>query len=106
MGKTCGNGYIWVFREQLFLLGSIPQGFFTVFRNLFDRLASDERHYTDMDFPTFGYSTWGWTAPSKERSSEAARLFYNFWLNFATAKEFAWSDQWNISEAPDRQVRR
>jgi DnaJ family protein A protein 5 len=77
-----------------------------VFRNLFDRLASDERHYTDMDFPTFGYSTWGWTAPSKERSSEAARLFYNFWLNFATAKEFAWSDQWNISEAPDRQVRR
>jgi DnaJ family protein A protein 5 len=92
--------------RALFLLGSIPQGFFAVFRNLFDRLASDERHYTDIEFPPFGYSTWGWTAPSKERSSEAARLFYKFWLNFATAKEFAWSDQWNISEAPDRQVRR
>ncbi|KAI9462149.1 hypothetical protein F5148DRAFT_982880 [Russula earlei] len=78
--------------------------FFTIYRNLFDRLASDE--HTDVDFPSFGYSTWGWTAQSKERPSEAARLFYNFWLNFSTAKEFFWSDQWNVSEAPDRQVRR
>ena len=106
MGKTCGNGHIWVFIEQLILHGFVPQGFFTVFRNLFDRLANDERHYTDMEFPSFGYSTWKWTAPSKETSSEAVRQFYNFWLNFATAKEFEWSDQWNISEAPDRQVRR
>jgi DnaJ homolog subfamily A member 5 len=59
-----------------------------------------------VEFPSFGYSTWGWIAPSKDRPSEAARLFYNFWLNFATEKEFAWSDQWNVSEAPDRQVRR
>ncbi|KAH9958552.1 DnaJ domain-containing protein [Russula dissimulans] len=98
---------------QAFLNPSIWSGFtdeensfFTVYRNLFDRLASDERQHADIEFPSFGYSTWDWTAQSKERPSEAARLFYNFWLNFATAKEFWWSDQWNISEAPDRQVRR
>ena len=85
---------------------SDPQNFFSVYRNLFDRLAGDERHYTEAEFPAFGYAAWGWAAQSKERPSEAARLFYNFWLNFATAKEFSWSDQWNISEAPDRHVRR
>ena len=77
-----------------------------MYRNLFDRLASDELHHTEAEFPSFGYATWGWAALSKERPSEAARLFYNFWLNFATAKEFTWYDQWNISEAPDRHARR
>ncbi|KAH9068222.1 DnaJ-domain-containing protein [Lactarius deliciosus] len=80
--------------------------FFTIYRNLFDRLAREERLSNTVEFPSFGYSTWDWAAPSKERPSEAARHFYNFWLNFTTDKEFAWSDQWNISEAPDRQVRR
>lgn len=81
-------------------------GFFTIYRNLFDRLAREERLSNTVEFPSFGYSTWDWAAPSKERPSEAARHFYNFWLNFTTDKEFAWSDQWNVSEAPDRQVRR
>ncbi|KAI9440111.1 DnaJ-domain-containing protein [Lactarius indigo] len=76
-----------------------PSGYFTIYRNLNDFPAP-------WNFPSFGYSTWDWAAPSKERPSEAARHFYNFWLNFTTDKEFAWSDQWNVSEAPDRQVRR
>ncbi|KAI0059176.1 DnaJ-domain-containing protein [Artomyces pyxidatus] len=80
--------------------------FFTIYRNLFDRLAFDEKLYSDLDLPSFGYSTWTWAAPSNERSKEAARVFYNYWLNFVTAKDFSWVDQWNISEAPDRRVRR
>ncbi|KAH9995729.1 DnaJ domain-containing protein [Russula vinacea] len=98
---------------QAFLNPSIWSGFgddenvfFTMYRNLFDRLASDELHYTEAEFPSFGYATWGWAALSKERPSEAARLFYKFWLNFATAKEFTWFDQWNTTEAPDRHARR
>ena len=102
-GKRAGLRHL-VLESVSFTL--ICQGFYTVFQNLFDRLASDERHYVDIAFPSFGYSTWEWTAPSKERPLEAARLFYNFWLSFATAKEFTWSDQWNTSEAPDRHVRR
>lgn len=82
------------------------QGFFTIYRNLFDRLAKEEHLSSTGAFPSFGYSTWDWAASSKELPSQAARHFYNFWLNFTTDKEFAWSDQWNVTEAPDRQVRR
>ncbi|PAV16609.1 hypothetical protein PNOK_0822900 [Pyrrhoderma noxium] len=89
--------------------------FFTLFRNLFARLAADECSFTDHsvdDYPSFGYSTWPWATPSAGSNSRqgsppsAARHFYNFWLGFATAKDFAWADSWNTGEAPDRQVRR
>ncbi|KAA1467416.1 DnaJ-domain-containing protein [Dentipellis sp. KUC8613] len=80
--------------------------FFTIYRNLFDRLAHDERQFTDTEFPTFGDASWTWAAPSKAEQMTAARTFYNFWLNFATAKEFSWMEQWDASDAPDRRVRR
>lgn len=82
------------------------QSFFTIYRNLFDRLAYDEKPYVDMAFPSFGDSTWPWAPPSKTEQEKAARTFYNFWLNFLTNKDFNWAEQWNISEAPDRRVRR
>ncbi|KAG5219541.1 DnaJ subfamily member [Salix suchowensis] len=58
-----------------------------------------------VEFPSFGYSTWPWAA-EKNDSPEAVRHFYNGWINFATSKDFAWMDQWNLSEAPDRRIRR
>ncbi|KZT02892.1 DnaJ-domain-containing protein [Laetiporus sulphureus 93-53] len=83
-----------------------PDSFFTIYRNLFDRLAYDEKQYVDMTLPSFGDSTWPWAPPSKTEQEKAARTFYNFWLNFLTKKDFNWAEQWNISEAPDRRVRR
>ncbi|KAI0048979.1 DnaJ-domain-containing protein [Auriscalpium vulgare] len=81
--------------------------FFTIYRNLFDRLAFDEKLYDpDAALPSFGYAAWDWAGPSKEQKHEAARTFYNYWLNFVTMKDFSWMDQWNVSEAPDRRVRR
>src|ERR1700735_1036875 len=85
---------------------SVLQGFFTIYRNLFDRLAREEQLSKTVEFPSFGYSTWDWAASSREQHSQAARHFYIFWLNFTSALEFPWSDLWNVSEAPDRQVRR
>lgn len=58
------------------------------------------------ELPSFGTPSWTWAAPSKDRSAEAARVFYNYWLNFVTEKDFSWADMWNESEAPDRRVRR
>jgi DnaJ homolog subfamily A member 5 len=82
------------------------QSFFTIYRNLFHRLASEEAMFADhVEFPSFGYSTWPWAA-EKNDSPEAVRHFYNGWINFATSKDFAWMDQWNLSEAPDRRIRR
>ncbi|KAL0954728.1 hypothetical protein HGRIS_003681 [Hohenbuehelia grisea] len=83
-----------------------PDGFFTIYRNLFDRLRSEEVMFSDdSDFPSFGDSTWPWVA-ERGSAQDSARDFYNVWVNFATSKDFAWTDQWNISEAPDRRVRR
>ncbi|KAK0204621.1 DnaJ domain-containing protein [Desarmillaria ectypa] len=81
-------------------------GFFTVYRNLFNRLKAEEAMISDIDLPSFGYSTWTWTPAHKGEDSPAARTFYNVWINFVTNKDFSWCDQWNLTEAPDRRVRR
>ncbi|KAH9902519.1 hypothetical protein C8Q73DRAFT_670735 [Cubamyces lactineus] len=83
-----------------------PNSFFTIYRNLFDRLAHDEKQFSNASLPSFGYSTWPWLPPSKTEQDQCARTFYNHWTNFVTGKEFEWADQWNIAEAPDRRVRR
>ncbi|KAI6104794.1 DnaJ-domain-containing protein [Pisolithus thermaeus] len=79
-------------------------GFFTLYRNLFSRLAQEENFVDALEYPSFGYSTWTWV--SSERPSEAARHFYNAWTNFSTMKEFTWMEKYNITEAPDRRIRR
>jgi DnaJ family protein A protein 5 len=84
----------------------IHQSFFTIYRHLFARLASDEVQFGQVDLPSFGDSTWPWIPPSKAEAMSAARTFYTFWTNFVTEKDFAWQEQWNLAEAPDRRVRR
>ena len=86
------------------LLSYYNQSFFTIYRNLFRRLAFEEgQHGFEDVYPDFGLSTWVWTSETK---GEAVRDFYTVWTSFATVKDFSWKDQWNISEAPDRRVRR
>ncbi|KAG5646097.1 hypothetical protein DXG03_004336 [Asterophora parasitica] len=81
--------------------------FFSLYRNLFERLRAEETMFSaDADFPSFGYSTWSWAAVDKNNDREAVRHFYTAWTNFATAKDFTWSEQWNLAEGPDRRVRR
>jgi DnaJ homolog subfamily A member 5 len=85
------------------------QGFFFIYRNLFSRLQSEEAMFgSDADYPSFGYSKWPWSTEMKKRieADGAAREFYTVWSNFATEKDFAWVEQWKLSEAPDRRVRR
>ncbi|CCA71097.1 related to dnaJ-like proteins [Serendipita indica DSM 11827] len=82
-------------------------GFYGIYRNLFRRLALEEAQHSDGvdDWPEFGDSTWPWVAADKD-DHRAARRFYNAWLSFSTEKEFSWMDSWNLSEAPERRVRR
>ncbi|KAG8940229.1 hypothetical protein FRC04_005474 [Tulasnella sp. 424] len=87
-------------------------GFFTIYRNLFTRLAYEENNFNEhpVDYPSFGTSSWTWTGsgshPDSRSPPEAARKFYNAWLSFSTAKDFVWKELWNVGEAPDRRVRR
>ncbi|KAJ4479941.1 DnaJ domain-containing protein [Lentinula aciculospora] len=88
--------------------GDEGDGFYAIYRNLFVRLEAEERLASDSEvyMPSFGYSNWPWVPQSKGEEATAARTFYNVWINFTTAKDFAWLDAWNISKAPDRRVRR
>lgn len=83
------------------------QGFFTIYRNLFARLAAEERNFTDdeLEYPNFGMSDWPWS-PVEKHESNAAKFFYNTWTSFSTVKDFAWMDYWDLPEAPDRRTRR
>ena len=85
-----------------------PQSFYTIYRNLFARLAQEESLWYEHDvseYPSFGDSTWAWTA-SQENKEHAARYFYNWWLSFSTAKDFSWCDHFDVTDAPDRRIRR
>ncbi|KAF9067205.1 DnaJ domain-containing protein [Rhodocollybia butyracea] len=89
--------------------GDEGDGFYAVYRSLFTRLEEEEKLASGgrgISLPSFGYSSWPWAPRTKGEEATAARTFYNAWTNFATAKEFEWSDAWNIAEAPDRRVRR
>ncbi|KAF9024928.1 DnaJ-domain-containing protein [Hymenopellis radicata] len=86
--------------------GDDDKGFYTIYRNLFSRLQAEEAMIADAELPSFGLSSWTWTPAQKGQESTAARTFYNAWMNFSTNKDFVWSETWNLSEAPDRRVRR
>ncbi|KAF8072104.1 DnaJ domain-containing protein [Lyophyllum atratum] len=80
--------------------------FFTIHRNLFDRLAAEEAMFaSELEYPSLGSSTWPWAATDKS-SEHQARHFYSAWRSFSTAKDFSWSDKWYLAEADNRQERR
>jgi DnaJ family protein A protein 5 len=84
----------------------LSQSFFTIYRNLFSRLAYDELQWSSLSqegFPGFGDQKSTWTESEK---GPEVRLFYTGWLNFSTSKDFSWFDKWDLSDAPDRRTRR
>jgi len=91
--------------NELYLILS-TKNFFTIYRNLFSRLGHDESLISNTSYPSFGNSTWPWTAATNTNGDESAKVFYSSWMNFATAKDFTWMDKYNLSDAPDRRNRR
>ncbi|PWN28552.1 ChaC-domain-containing protein, partial [Jaminaea rosea] len=101
--------------------------FFATYRRLFERLVEEEiaaAVYPGEDgedaippprsaFPSFGYSHTPFAASGSKKSRDdatihqtPARDFYNYFLNFQTRKSMGWLDQYRLSEAPDRRVKR
>lgn len=74
-------------------------GFFTVYRTVFDTLIEEESEYDSVakGWPSFGNSTSPW--------SETQR-FYSHWKNFNSLKTFAWKDEYKVTEMEDRYSRR
>ncbi|KAK0566448.1 hypothetical protein OC861_003226 [Tilletia horrida] len=92
-------------------------GFFGTYRRLFERLADEEKaamraKTIDFDpdlFPSFGYSHTPY-APGKDEEATVhqmpVREFYKVWSNFLSEKSFVWMDNYQTSQAPDRNVKR
>ncbi|XP_036443754.1 dnaJ homolog subfamily C member 21 isoform X3 [Colossoma macropomum] len=90
---TCYSGY-----------GDDEQGFYTVYRNLFESIAKEElEHSKDEDeecedFPTFG--------DSQSDYDTVVHLFYGCWQSFCTRKNFAWKEEYDTRQASNRWEKR
>lgn len=77
--------------------GDDEKGFYAVYANAFTTILNTESAERAQEAPPFG------TSKSLHASVAA---FYNYWLHFHTSLDFAWEDEYNLTEAPNRNVRR
>lgn len=86
-------------------------GFYTIYRNLFDRLRQQEETAVQEDWDLGARETatlppWTTFGNSQTKDFSLLRDFYAYWTNFATRLSFSWVDQYRFSDAPNRRVRR
>ena len=81
-----------------------PSGFYGGLNDFFKQLAKEEdiacqwENEDPMDYPDFG--------SMDDHYEDVVRPFYSAWSGFATRKSHAWKDQYKLSDAPDRRIRR
>ncbi|CAO1315248.1 unnamed protein product [Diamesa serratosioi] len=76
------------------------EGFYTVYRNVFEKLATEDIEYMDdpeeyETIPNFGKSS---------SDTEFMLKFYNYWESYCTKKSFVWLYTHNINEIRDRRI--
>jgi DnaJ family protein A protein 5 len=81
-----------------------PSGFFGGLDDFFKQLAKEEdiacqwENEDPMDYPEFGHRD--------DDYEDVVRPFYAAWTGFATRKSYSWKDEYRLSDAPDRRIRR
>lgn len=81
--------------------GDDDKGFYTIFRNVFEQLATEEIEHLESEndyeaIPRFGDSTSDYES--------VVQPFYAYWQSFCTAKSYAWLSEHNITEIRDRRI--
>lgn len=76
------------------------EGFYTVYRDVFEKLATEDIEYMDdpeeyETIPNFGKSS---------SNTEFMLKFYNYWESYCTKKSFVWLYTHNINEIRDRRI--
>ncbi|RYH05830.1 hypothetical protein EON65_43690, partial [archaeon] len=77
-----------------------PLSFFSVYREVFGMIIEQEQERSNgkaTSYPSFG---------SSSSATEDVLHFYTQWENYVSDMSFAWADQYNVLEAPNRQVKR
>lgn len=86
--SSCFKGY-----------GNDPKGFYTVYDEVFKKLAAEESEYMtedDPEIPQFG--------KSDSNYEDVVAPFYSYWMAYSTKKSYSWLDPFDTREAPNRKV--
>ena len=81
-----------------------PSGFFGGLHEFFKQLSKEEdivrqwENEDPLEYPEFGHKA--------DEYEEVVRPFYAAWTGFATRKSYSWKDEYRLSDAPDRRIRR
>ncbi|XP_061325501.1 dnaJ homolog subfamily C member 21 isoform X1 [Pezoporus flaviventris] len=88
---SCYSGY-----------GDDEKGFFTVYREVFKKIAKEEVEYITREdieeFPMFGNS--------QSDYDTVVHPFYAYWQSFCTQKSFAWKEEYDTRQASNRWEKR
>ncbi|VDK88924.1 unnamed protein product [Litomosoides sigmodontis] len=88
--STCYSGF-----------DSSDKGFYTIYRQVFDTLASEDYEFLDgkpQAYPGFG--------DEKSTYDDVVGPFYAFWGSFFTVRSFAWLDKFDMRDAANRRAAR
>nr|CAB3238882.1 ZF(U1like)-8 Zn-finger (U1-like)-8 [Phallusia mammillata] len=85
--------------------GSDDNGFFSVYRDLFKRIAEEDKRFCDdhseedfEELPSFG--------DLDSDYESVVHLFYGVWQSYCTKLTYVWVEKYDVHEAPDRRIAR
>ncbi|KAL6267353.1 hypothetical protein P5V15_000428 [Pogonomyrmex californicus] len=83
--------------------GDDKKGFYTVYRNVFEKLAAEDAEFakdsdSDEEIPGFG--------DSQSSYEDVVSNFYAYWQSYTTKKSYVWLEPHNIREIRNRRILR
>ncbi|POM85068.1 DnaJ domain protein [Cryptosporidium meleagridis] len=81
-------------------------GFYTVYKKLFDDIIEEEMKYLSKDSSEYTFWKNANRFGDSKTNLDTVMEFYRFWSNFSSTRTFSWKDLWNLNQAQNRQIRR
>lgn len=88
------------------------EGFYAIYRDVFEKLADEERRAAadndaaGSDVATDDESMYPSFGSSESDYETVVGVFYGFWDAFSTRKSYAWTEQYDARDAPNRPTKR
>ncbi|KAH8371750.1 hypothetical protein KR093_008776 [Drosophila rubida] len=90
--SSCYKGY-----------GNDSQGFYSVYRNVFNNIASEDLEFMDSDTDERGAPQFGNADSSYE---DVVGPFYAYWMSYTTKKTYEWLCPYDVREIKERFILR
>ena len=83
--------------------GDDENGFFGVFKEVFNTIASEDMEFMDEQDEEFEVPSFGCANDTYE---DVGAAFYNYWSGYCTPRTFSWKDKYDTRQAENRWMRR